>query len=49
MKKDAGVPGLRDKPARDLALVGEKFELCDIPVQRSWMAQEDPGLREFLK
>tara|TARA_A100001015_G_scaffold204940_1_gene229122 strand:- start:362 stop:700 length:339 start_codon:yes stop_codon:yes gene_type:complete len=48
-QKPAGVPGFREKDLGDLHLVGENFELCDIPVQRAWMAQEDPGLREYLK
>jgi len=48
-KKDAGVPSCRDPPMKFGGLVGENETLCNIPVQRAWMANEDPGLREFLK
>jgi len=48
--KAAGVPGIRDFELRkEGGLVGENERLCNIPVQRAWMAQEDPGLREFHK
>ncbi|CAD7929459.1 unnamed protein product [Amoebophrya sp. A25] len=47
--KPAGVPSFRDLQPPAQALVGENAELCDIPTQRAWMNQDDPGLREYTK
>jgi len=45
----AGVPSIRQPLSKHGGLVGENPELCDIPTQRAWMNQEDPGLREYSK
>lgn len=45
----AGVPSIRQPLSKQGGLVGENPELCDIPTQRAWMNQEDPGLREYSK
>ncbi|CAD7941562.1 unnamed protein product [Amoebophrya sp. A120] len=45
----AGVSSIKPGRATSTNLVGENPELTDIPTQRSWMNQEDPGLREYSK
>ncbi len=45
----AGVASVKPVKEQFSALVGENVKLCNIPVQRSWMSEPDPGLREYLK
>lgn len=47
--KSAGVSSLKQKPVKQVSLVGENSRVSNIPVQRSWMQIEDPGLRELNK
>lgn len=47
--KAAGVPCVQEEKIYKQALSGEPPNIDLIPMQRSWMANFDPGLREFLK